>query len=78
MRGRVDREMQRTESWGEWSRKVFERAFLWFLACVGIAFLASLFLGDVSLFYIVRYVVPACALAFGIHVSLLWRRRPKP
>ena len=68
--------MEKTATWGEFSRKVFEALFVWLLISLGVGFAASALLGDVSLYFFVQYVVPGCLLGLVIQVAFLWRRRP--
>ena len=69
--------MNRSESWGEWVREVFERAFLWFIVWIVIAFAAGPILGDVGGSFVWGIVTPSVLLALAIHVGLLLRWRPQ-
>jgi hypothetical protein len=68
--------MQKTETWGEWLRKVSEAAFMWLLVSLGAGFASGAILGELSLYFFLVYAVPACLMAFAVNVTLLWRRRP--
>jgi hypothetical protein len=69
--------MGRADSWGEWSRKLFERAFYWFLVWVVVAFAAGPLLSDVAWPFIWNVFTPLVLLLFAAHFVLFWSKRPR-